>query len=290
EALLLSDEYLPTVKLHATAVFSILNSHIRREDRSSRVIGTLLGFKQDGCINVTDCFAVPHMERNDEVYVAINKDYHKSMYAMHKRINRKELIIGWYTTVPEGSLLTDNSSLIHEFYSHECSDPVHLVVDASLTESDINIRAFISKAMVVGENALANMFQEVHVELCLSPAETTCLNHMISGQEQDSTFSSPEMLSSIPSVPADLTSSLRRLVGLVDKISAYVDEVAAGTREPDAQIGIMIADVLSSLQVVGPDDFQRYMDAKTQDMLMVSYLSNLTKAQLAVAEKLIQVI
>jgi hypothetical protein len=40
--------------------------------------------------------------------------------------------------------------------------------------------------------------------------------------------------------------------------------------------------------VVSPDDFQRYMDAKTQDMLMVSYLSTITKAQLAVAEKLFQ--
>ena len=53
EALLLNDEYLPTVRLHATAVFAILNSHIRREDRSSRVIGTLLGNTQDGFINVS---------------------------------------------------------------------------------------------------------------------------------------------------------------------------------------------------------------------------------------------
>jgi hypothetical protein len=57
EALLLSDEYIPTVRLHATAVFSILNSHIRREDRGSRVIGTLLGNTNEGYINVT-CLVV----------------------------------------------------------------------------------------------------------------------------------------------------------------------------------------------------------------------------------------
>jgi translation initiation factor 3 subunit F len=122
-------------------------------------------------LQITDCFAVPHMEKADEVYVAINKDYHKSMYGFHRRINRKEVIVGWYTTVPEGSLLTDNSSLIHEFYSHECRDPIHLVVDASLTGDGINIRAFIGEAVFVGDNALANMFQEISVELAMTDAE-----------------------------------------------------------------------------------------------------------------------
>jgi hypothetical protein len=44
------------------------------------------------------------LEKSDEVYVAINKDYHKSMHAFHRRIHRKELIVGWYTTaLPEGN-------------------------------------------------------------------------------------------------------------------------------------------------------------------------------------------
>ena len=103
-------------------------------------------------------------------------------------------------------------------------------------------------------------------------------------------FASSEVLAAVPSVSSELAHSVRHLVSLVDKITTYVDDVSAGRREADAQVGLAIADLLSSLQVVGPEDFQRYMDAKTQDMLMVSYLGNLTKAQLEVAEKLIQVI
>ena len=120
--------------------------------------------------------------------------------------------------------------------------------------------------------------------------QLTCINHMINGQDADSAFAAPEILSTISSPSVELTSSLKHLVGLVDKISAYVEDVCCGKRQPDQQVGIMIADVMSSLQVVGPSDFQRYMDGKTQDMLMVSYLSNLTKSQLAVAEKLIMVL
>jgi hypothetical protein len=41
-----------------------------------------------------------------------------------------------------GSLVTDNSSLIHDFYSNECAAPLHLVVDTSLPAgaSDINVK------------------------------------------------------------------------------------------------------------------------------------------------------
>jgi hypothetical protein len=43
------------------------------------------------------------LEKSDEVYVAINKDYHKSMYAFHRRTQRKELIVGWFSSaLPEG--------------------------------------------------------------------------------------------------------------------------------------------------------------------------------------------
>lgn len=125
------------VKLHPTIVFSVLNNFVRRSDRETRVIGTLLGTVTNGCIEITECFGVPHMEKKDELFVAINKDYHKTMYNFHRRINRKEKIVGWYTTTSaEGALINDNSSLIHDFYSQECENPVHIVVDTTLAGNE----------------------------------------------------------------------------------------------------------------------------------------------------------
>jgi hypothetical protein len=61
--------------------------------------------------------------------VGINRDYFKLMYNFHRRINKKEKIVGWYTTTTaEGALINDNSSLIQDFYSSECENSVHLVV------------------------------------------------------------------------------------------------------------------------------------------------------------------
>lgn len=42
--------------------------------------------------------------------------------------------------------------------------------------------------------------------------------------------------------------------------------------------------------MVNTDDFTTYFDDKVQDMLMISYLSSLTKAQILTAEKLIRIL
>jgi hypothetical protein len=51
ETLTLSDESLPVIKIHTTAIFSILHSFMRR-GCYKRVIGTLLGVQKEGCIEV----------------------------------------------------------------------------------------------------------------------------------------------------------------------------------------------------------------------------------------------
>ena len=156
------------VKLHPTVVFSVLNNYVRRSDRETRVIGTLLGTITDGCIEITECFGVPHMEKKDELFVAINKDYHKTMYNFHRRINRKEKIVGWYTTTSsEGALINDNSSLIHDFYSQECEHPVHIVVDTTLAGNNKTL------------NHLMTMFkQQYNTHRPIDTSYTILLPHM----------------------------------------------------------------------------------------------------------------
>ena len=151
-------------------------------------------------------------------------------------------------------------------------------------------QAYVSQPMMVGEHALANMFQEIKVEICLTESEKICLYHMTRHQGESQDPASPlstQLVSCVPSQPENLLTSLELLVSLLDKISKYVDEVVAGSRTPDPTVGIMLADVLGSLQVVDPADFQAFFADKMQDMLMVSYISSLTATQLAVAERLI---
>ena len=56
------------VVVHPVALFSIVDSHERRQDIDMRVIGSLLGLKsQPGLIEILSGYAVPHNETADEV-------------------------------------------------------------------------------------------------------------------------------------------------------------------------------------------------------------------------------
>jgi JAB1/Mov34/MPN/PAD-1 ubiquitin protease len=53
EAIYLQDSTpLPAVKVHPTAIMSILNSYARRTDQNTRVIGTLMGVVKEGAVEV----------------------------------------------------------------------------------------------------------------------------------------------------------------------------------------------------------------------------------------------
>lgn len=145
-----------------------------------------------GSVEVTNCFAVQHSDKADEVF--LDKKFQQTMSDLHFRgmaalgrglqcgtsrrllppvifvgafisllltgtssslhvrrfldaaylfnhvlcapsylsVNPKESIVGWYATSMDGAGIVDSSSLIHDFYSEECEDPVHLVVDTAM--------------------------------------------------------------------------------------------------------------------------------------------------------------
>jgi translation initiation factor 3 subunit F len=194
------------------------------------------------------------------------------MYNFHKKVNQKETLLGWYsTTRPGSSMIIDNSSLIHDYYSLEVKNPLHLVIDTNLDHLDeaagagaspgngndgnlFNIRAYVSEPMVVGEHALANMFREVKVELSLTESEIICLNQMIYRQEGAAAapFASVNILSTPSSSVEEITSSTNHLAVLLEKISGYLQDVTEGRREADPEVGILLTDLLSGLQVLPP--------------------------------------
>ena len=81
-------------EVHLVALFSILDHYLRRTDKQERVIGTLLGSRSDtGEIEVRTAFAVLHSETAEQV--AVDMEYHHTMYELHHKVNPKEVIVGW---------------------------------------------------------------------------------------------------------------------------------------------------------------------------------------------------
>jgi len=282
-ALMMEDDpdAVSQIIVHPMVLLHVLDHHTRRQEVSGRVIGTLLGRRDGKSVEITNCFAVPHAERGEEV--AIGKDFNKQMLALHMRANRKESVVGWYASSAleenQGDLIADTSSLIHEFYAGESveGDPIHLVVDTRLKEDAISVRAFKSTPVVVQGEPLANLFHELSLTMESTEPEAICLNKMVSDGN-----TAPEEIDSVE----PLLVSMEKLYKLLETATEYVDAVVDGKIAPDAEVGRQIADALATVPRIRPEVFDKLFNDSLQDLLMVTYLSNITRTQLTIAEKL----
>ena len=298
-----------------------VRSFIRRQETQSRVIGTLLGsVNPDGSADVRNSYAVPHNEQNGQVFVDV--EFHRAMAELHGKVNPTERVIGWYST-GDGVVPTD--ALIHEFFAHECASPVHVTLDVGFggTEGTL-MRAWTGKSVAIGaadaadakaaaaaavtaprgeeegSNAgsrggseaakradgaakaeatapppAATHFQEISVTNVFDAAERVGVSLLAN-----------EATDKVPSEKAGLEKTVRKLSAMLDKTAAYVASVVDGKTEPNAEIGRFLADALASVPRLTQEQFEKVFGDAIQDVLLVMYLSNVTKMHLMLAEKL----
>ena len=257
------------------------------------------------CVEVTNAFAVPHSEKDD--VVAVGKDYQKNMVQLHAKASYKgERVVGWYATSKgsSGELIVETSAMIQDFYAKEVNppsgappgadEPLHLVVDASLSKDAIAVKAFVSRPVAVQGVALANIFEEVRVSVVAGDCERVALDSMasvlspsVSSSSSSSSRVSPSAAAAAGSAAA-LSASVASLQSLLDVASEHVDGVLAGRTVSDPFVGRLAAEAMASVPRLKPEVFDKLFNDNLQDLLMVMYLANLTKTQIAIAEKLTQ--
>lgn len=67
--------------------------------------------------------------------------------------------------------VTSGSALIHDFYSREVSNPVHLTVDTGFRNGEATIKGYVSVSLSLGDRQLAAQFQEIPLDLRMVEAE-----------------------------------------------------------------------------------------------------------------------
>jgi translation initiation factor 3 subunit F len=152
---------------------------------------------------------------------------------------------------------------------------------------------------MVGEMKLANMFHEVKVELSMTETEATCLFHMIHSQTPPTSagatagtarWPGSEVVAAVPAERASVQKAMKQLLEVLDRVQVYVDNVVDGNAPALAEYGMRVADAIAALQEVRPEDFNGVLQEKIQDLLMVNYISSLTNTQLAISEKINQIL
>jgi translation initiation factor 3 subunit F len=264
------------VEIQPVVIFSILDQYLRREKDSDRVVGTLMGTIDDGTVCVNNCFTVPHTEGQT---VAFNLDIHRQRIKLHHQIYPEEQVVGWYSTYKKDPTSVHNSNLLNEFYGREMNDvPTFLVVDPTLVDNELGIRCYYGHGIQFSDRVIQQQFRPLRHTLKTYQAERLALERLIQDKEHTQT-SAITPLSDLDS----LSRTLKDLVSMLDRISAYVNSVVKGETKGSSKIGRLIDDTLSLLPL-DPTQFQNLFTKGLQDILMVVYLANLTKTHLILAQ------
>ncbi|XP_024020513.1 eukaryotic translation initiation factor 3 subunit F [Morus notabilis] len=260
-----------SAKVHPLVIFNICDCYVRRPDQAERVIGTLLGsISPDGTVDIRNSYAVPHNEISDQV--AVDIEYHHNMLMSHQKVNIYFFFFYLYST---GLGVNSGSQLIHEFYSREVPNPVHLTVDTGFNNGEGTIKAYVSVNLSLGDRQIAAQFQEIPLDLRMVEAEQVGFDIL--------------KTTAVDKIPTDLEgmeASMERLLALIDDVSRYVDNVVEGNIAPDNNIGRFISDTLASVPKLSPMAFDKLLNDSLQDHLLLLYLSSITRTQLSLAEKL----
>jgi len=271
-----------TVRIHPVVLFNIVDIYQRRNSDANRVIGTLLGSQdKSGNVEISNSFVVQHREANNEV--AIDIEVAKELFELHRKVNPNESIVGWFAT--GGGEVNEYSVVIHDYYSRETSNPIHLTVDPS--DSGLNIKAYVSTPFGVPAKTTGTMFSLL-TDVCLA-----------AGYEPEMIGLRACMLASglanfgkVQTMESELDMIIQtsqKAQELIANILQFIDDtILSGNKAIPSNsndIGRQLMAAIESIIPFGGEDDDA-LNANLKDLLMVVYLTNLSKTQLMLNEKL----
>ena len=270
-----------SVKIHPVVLFNIVDYYERRNLDAKRVIGTLLGsHDKSGNVEITNSFVVQHREVNNEV--AIDIDLSKELYDLHRKVNPNEVVVGWFST--GAGEVNEYSVVIHDYYSRETQNPVHLTVDPG--EKSLIIKAFVSTPFGVPSKTVGTMFSPLaDVNIAYGyDSEMIGLKTSLTG---GSLFGKPKTFENELDM---ILSSSQKSQETINTIIKFIDDNFLSVNKPipssnSNDIGRQLMATVESVIPFGGDGDDA-LNSNLKDLLMVIYLSNLCKTQLMLNEKL----
>ncbi|KAG6395433.1 hypothetical protein SASPL_146078 [Salvia splendens] len=271
----ISSRPIDKVVVHPLVLLSIVDHYNRvARDTRKRVVGVLLGSSFKGTVDVTNSYAVPFEEddRDPSIWF-LDHNYHDSMFSMFRRINAKEHVVGWYSTGPK---LKENDLNIHGLFNDYVPTPVLVIIDVQPKELGIPTKAYYA-VEEVKENATQKsqkVFVHVPSEIAAHEVEEIGVEHLLR-DVKDTTIST---------LATEVTGKLAALKGLdarLKEIRSYLDLVIEGKLPLNHEILYHLQDVFNLLPNLNVLELVKAFAVKTNDMMLVIYLSSLIRSVIA---------
>merc|ERR1711923_239793 len=269
-----SDSTIVTV--HPLVLLSVVD-HFNRMSKignQKRVVGVLLdswSTKQN--LDISNSFAVPFDEdEKDPTVWFLDHQYLEQMYAMFKKVNAKERIVGWYHTGPK---LHPNDIAINDLLRKYCSQSILVIVDAKLNRIGLPTEAYRSVEEVHDDGTpTIKTFEHVPSEIGAEEAEEVGVEHLLR-DIKDTT---------VGTLSQRITDQLMGLKGLEIKLNdmhKYLQQVADGKLPMNHQITYLLQDIFNLLPDVTNPQFVKSINVNTNDQMLVVYTASLIRSIIA---------
>lgn len=202
----------------------------------------------------------------------LDHDYLENFYAMFKKVNAKERIVGWYHTGPK---LNMNDVAINDLISKYCPSSVLVIIDAKPKDLGLPTEAYFAFEEVHDDGTpTTKTFEHLPSEIGAEEAEEVGVEHLLR-DIKDTTLGSLSQL---------VTNQLLGLKGLSVQINAiknYLEAVLTNKLPINHTVIYLLQDIFNLLPDITGQNFINSSFIKTNDQMLVVYLASLVRSVIA---------
>ncbi|CDK27940.1 unnamed protein product [Kuraishia capsulata CBS 1993] len=252
---------------------------------NKRVVGVILGDNTSkNQIKVMNSFAIPFEEddKNPDIWF-LDHNFIESMLDMFKKINAKEKLIGWYHSGPK---LKSSDLQINEIFKRFTPNPLLLIVDVvSKDVIDIPTDSYIA-VEEIKEDGSSSEKTFIHLPSVIQAeeAEEIGVEHLLRDIRDQA----------CGNLSIKLTNNFKSLKSLnerLENIIKYLNKIVSGELPINNVILEKLQDIFNLLPNIGNlggetdvnklGDLNKSFTVKTNDELMVVYVSSLVRSIIA---------
>lgn len=263
------------VVLHPLVLLSVVDHYNRvARDTKKRVVGLLLGDTYKGQVDVTNSFAVPFEEDDQDPSIwFLDHSYLENMFHMFKKVNARERVVGWYSTGPR---LREADIDINQLIANYCETPVLVICEVEPKEVGLPFTAYcsVNEVREDGTEKARKVFVSVPTQVGQTEAEEIGVEHLLRNVK-DST------ISTLATDVAAKLQALRGLKGKLGEVQEYLAAVVAGKLPLNHDINGYLQEMFNLLPNMSAEHLSSALAVKSNDMMAVVYLAALIRSVLA---------
>ena len=272
-----SKETFPeNVVVHPIVLLSVVDHYYRlAKETNRRVVGALLGEYVEGKIDITNCYALPFEEDpKDKKVWYVDHVYSEQMFEMFQKINKREKIVGWYSSGPK---IRPHDIEINEVFRKYCEKPVFVIIDVQEKKEGLGFPAqsYIMKEEVDQDGQLIKTFFKLNTSIEASLPEEIGVEFMLKD------INDPNRVGSVSKIINDKEQSLRSLIKKLTEIKNYLVKVISGKIPVNSQIIYNIQEIFNLLPNFDTESLIKAMSIQTNNNYLLLYLSWLAKTIVA---------